>query len=129
MSRSFIPQTFLAFPSFWLPLPLIKYPCLAVSEDEQNVYIEAPVPGVRAQDIYLCVEKGVLWIKAQKECETMDRAKRFSKAQTVAFQMRLPKAIDQKSMPRAVCRKGILTVTFAKSTQIPLKRTIPVQEA
>lgn len=40
---------------------------LSVSEDAQNVFIEAALPGIKSDEIDLFFDKGILWIKAEKK--------------------------------------------------------------
>ena len=42
---------------------------LSVSEDENHVFVEAALPGLKADEIEMTFDKGILWIKAEKKEE------------------------------------------------------------
>ena len=68
---------------------------LSVSEDEQNIYISAAVPGVNPKDIDISLNKGVIWIKGESKEE--EKGKKFYRKATNAFSYRVtvPGEIDQ----------------------------------
>src|SRR3989344_6381047 len=97
---------------------------LTVSEDENHVYVEAAVPGLDADKVDVTFEKGVLWIRGQKQEEEKDEKKKFYRKASSAFSYRLavPGDIDESKEPEAVCKNGIMKVTFAKKPEVQPKK-------
>lgn len=103
---------------------------LSVSEDERNVYIEASVPGIKADEIEMSFEKGVLWIRGEKKEETEDKKKKYYRKATSSFSYRIavPGNVDESRHPEAVCKNGVLKVTFAKvKAKEVKKKKIPIK--
>ena len=90
---------------------------LTVSEDDQHVVVEAAIPGIRPEEIDMTYDKGILWIKAEKKEETEDKKKKFYRKAHSSFSYRIavPGEIDEAKEPEAVCKNGILQVTFSKA--------------
>lgn len=95
---------------------------LSVSEDENNVYVEAPVPGIDPKNVEITFDKGLLWVKAEKEKE--EKTKKYYKKASSSFSYHLtvPGNIDQSKEPEAVVKNGIATVTFRKVPEAKPKR-------
>lgn len=132
MANDIIPRTFLRTPFISLPsvwedieemLPTTgNINGLSISEDEQNVYVSAAVPGVDPKDVDVSVDKGVLWIKGEKKEE--EKGKKFYRKATSSFSYRVtvPGEIDQNVEPEATCKNGVITVTFTKSPKTKPKK-------
>ena len=72
--RTFLMSPFLSLPSVWEDIEEMlpttgNINGLSVSEDEQNIYISAAVPGVNPKDIDISLNKGVIWIKGESKEE------------------------------------------------------------
>ncbi|MBI2031706.1 MAG: Hsp20/alpha crystallin family protein [Candidatus Levybacteria bacterium] len=132
MANDIIPRTFLRSPFVSLPsvwedieemLPTTgNISGLSISEDGQNIYVSAAVPGVDPEDVDISFEKGVLWVKAEKKEE--EKGKKFYRKATSSFSYRVtvPGEIDPNIEPEASCRNGIVTVTFVKSPKVKPKK-------
>jgi len=89
---------------------------LSLAEDAKNIYVEAAVPGVDAQDIDVTFSRGMLTIKAKKKEE--EKGKTFQRKATSSFFYRIsPGDIDPKKEPSATFKNGVMTVAFAKLTE------------
>ncbi len=140
MTRKPVPRSMWSFPSLRFPFSLLEEnedewvqdfsepSGLSVSEDEDNVYVEAALPGIKPQDIEMTFEKGVLWIKAEKKEESQEKNKKYYRKSTSSFSYRVavPGNVEENKHPEAVCKNGILQVTFTKTkkgepTKIPIK--------
>lgn len=90
---------------------------LAVSSDEDSVYIEANVPGLTGKDIDVSIDNNnVLWIKGDKKVEERDKKRKFYRQSQSSFSFCVPlwDDIDTSVEPEAVCKNGVMKVTFAK---------------
>ncbi|MEM3063525.1 MAG: Hsp20/alpha crystallin family protein [Nitrososphaerota archaeon] len=121
MVKSLIPASFWQFPSlksFWEDedWEITTTPSgLSISEDDQNVYVEAALPGLEPDDIEVSFDKGVLWIKGEAKEETTK--KKYYRKATSSFSYRVvvPGDLDPNKEPTASYKNGLMRVTFAKS--------------
>jgi len=134
MPFDLVPRSFWNIPSIWdeeeedrwLAWPAVPSG-LSISEDEKNVYVEAAVPGVDPEKVEVTFDKGVLWIRGEAEEEEKGK-KYYRKASgSYSYRVTVPGNIDEKAEPEAVCKNGIMKVTFkkvpeAKPKKIPVKR-------
>ena len=97
---------------------------LSVSEDNNNIYVEAHLPGLKPEDIELTYDKGMLWIHGEKHEQEQDKKKKYYKKASSSFSYRvqIPGLIDDKKEPEAVYRDGIMKVNFAKSAKKESKK-------
>lgn len=131
MNRSLVLRDLLDFPALGVPA-LIEdvedllstrnfFNGLSVSEDDKNVYIEAAVPGVDPKDVDVTFDKGVITIKAEKEEE--EKNKKFQRKASSSFYYRVtPENVDLKKEPGAICKNGVIKLTFAKSAEAKPKK-------
>lgn len=130
MALDLIPRSFWNFPSRvnsmlddddWASF--LPSSGLTVSEDENNVYVEAAVPGIDPQQVEVTFDKGVLWIRGSEEQTEGDEKKKYYRKASQAFSYRVavPGEIDD-SEPEATCKNGIMKVVFKKAPQTQPKR-------
>lgn len=128
MTLELMPKSFWRFPAFWddedwtLPAAPAAGSGLAVSEDDQHVYVEAAVPGLEPKDVEVTFEKGVLWIKGESKSEEKNR--KYYRRATSAFSYRVavPGNLDEKAEPEATYEKGVMKVTFRKKPETAPKK-------
>lgn len=95
---------------------------LSVYEDEKNVYVEAQVPGVKPEEILVNSDKGGLWIKGESSDEKKNVKYHVRASKNFSYRVALPTQIDKDKDPEAVCKDGILMITFPKSQkEVPKK--------
>ncbi len=122
MARELAPRDFFSrWPSLfdweesreWL---LPKSPEITISEDDERVYVEAPVPGIDPDKIEVTFDKGVLSIRGSEEETEEDKKKKYFRksARSYSYRVTVPGDIDQARDPEITCKDGILTATFAK---------------
>src|SRR6266436_2307295 len=97
---------------------------VSISEDEQHVYVEAPVAGVDPADVEVTFDKGVLWIKAEaKEEEKNPKKKYYRKAsRSYSYRVFVPGELDQNKEPGANIDHGMVQVVFDKAPQTQPKK-------
>lgn len=103
---------------------------LTISEDKNNLYIEASLPGLKSDDIDVSLENGILWIKGEKNEEDEDKEKKFYRkaSRSYSYRLALPSQIDEGKEPKAVYQDGVMKITFMKSKQNQSKK-IKVKES
>ena len=89
----------------------------SVSEDDKHVFVTAALPGLEEKDIDITFDKGMLWIKGEKEETEEDKKKKFYRRSESSFSYRIavPGEIDSTSEPEATFKNSVMTVRFAKS--------------
>jgi HSP20 family protein len=97
---------------------------LSVSEDNQNIYIEAAVPGVEPDQVEVTYDKGIAWIKGAKEEKEEDKQRKFYRKASGSFSYRVsvPGNIDPNQEPTAVIKNGTIRLTFKKQPEEQPKR-------
>lgn len=99
---------------------------LSLYEDDDCLYLEAPVPGIKADQIQINIEKGLVWIKAEAPAiQQKDKKVHFTSERSYSYRIPLPMRIDEQSTPEAICQDGILKIKMAKSRACkPIKITV-----
>ncbi len=88
---------------------------ISVSSDDKNVYIEADVPGLTAKEVDVSIDsQGVLWVKGVKQVEEKERQYYKKSHQSFSYALPLWDEIDISIEPQAVCKNGVMKITFAK---------------
>lgn len=94
-----------------------SYPALNVWEDEQNLFVEAELPGLKMEDLEVLVTGDELTLKGERREVKLEGASYHRHERGVgAFSrtVRLPIAIDAGKV-QAKLQEGVLTVTLPKS--------------
>jgi HSP20 family protein len=100
---------------------------LDVYETADEVVVRANVAGVPADKVDITFEKGVLWVKAEKEAESSDEdTKHYSKSSwSYSYRVAVPGTIDYNAEPTAEVEDGVVVVTFKKAeASKPKKLTV-----
>jgi HSP20 family protein len=95
------------------------FPAVNVWEDEENVYAEAELPGVKLDDIELFVVGDQLTIKGERRVVNDDDVSYLRKERgtgSFARELSLPVAVDSGQV-EATLRDGVLTVTLPKAEE------------
>lgn len=113
----------------WDAFGLRRFPALNVWQDDDNVYVEAEIPGLTEADIEVTVTGNEVTIKGERpalepaEGATVHRRERhtgpFSRV------VHLPIDVNDDKV-EAAFRDGVLTITLAKA-EIARSRHIPVK--
>lgn len=97
---------------------------LSVSEDSNNVYVEAALPGLKPEEIEITLDKGILWIRGEKKEEEKNSERKYYRKSSSQFSYRLslPGQIDEHKEPTASYKDGIITLTFQKAQKNQSKK-------
>ncbi len=90
---------------------------LSVSEDEQKLYIDAPLAGVKPEEVEVTVDpqKRSLLIRGKAKEEREEAHYHLRGAREYAYEIPLSSEIDMDSKVDAVSKDGILSITLAKN--------------
>lgn len=98
-----------------------------VFETENEYVVKANVAGVKADDIDVTFEDGMLWIQAKASEEEKDKEhKYYSKASwNYSYKVSVPGMVDYNQEPDVTLEDGVLVAKFAKSeASKPKKLTV-----
>ena len=88
---------------------------ITMSETDEALTVEVPVPGCHEEKIHVSFEKGSLIVKAEEQEEKKDVRYLVRSSRNYAFQIPIPSRIDENASPEATYKHGILSVKFPKS--------------
>ena len=107
------------------------FPALNVSEDADNIYVRAELPGLPPAEVEITTHDNNLIIKGERkvstEAETVSYHRREREAGSFRRIISLPAQVDVSKVT-AACKDGVLTVTLPKAAERK-PRTIGVQSA
>ncbi len=97
------------------PISLVRGNGVTMGETESTIFVELPVPGCNKENIEITFEKGHLLVKGNETEEKTDVNYLLKASRQCAFQVAIPRRVDDQSSPEAVFKDGILRVEFKKS--------------
>lgn len=133
MTQNLLPENFdrplKSFPSPWQNLFMSPWQNLfdedffpkefsgygvRIYEDNNQLHVEVPLPGLNLKDIEVSLNKGVLLVKGGAEEEEEDKKRRYyrSSKRRYSYSLALPTQIDEKQEPQAVYTDGILNISL-----------------
>jgi HSP20 family protein len=97
---------------------------LELSEDNQNVYVKASLPGLNENEIDVTVSHNTLQIKGEKTEEVTKSNKRYYRKAQSSFwyQVSLPSQVEENPEPTTHYENGVLELTFKKSKPSQAKK-------
>jgi len=103
----------------------IWHPLVDIFENDEAVVIKAELPGVDQRDIEVKIEDAMLVIRGERKQDTKIRKENYHRIERCygPFQrsFSLPQSIDREHV-KAVCDKGVLTITMPKREEIKPKQ-------
>lgn len=102
------------------------YGLSAYEDKDNNLIIEAEVPGFKKDEINIDLNNGVLWITAEKKEDAQDKERKYirQKVNIRSYRYTLPKDIDDKDEPKATFKDGIVQISFHKSKKSEAKKIV-----
>jgi len=114
-----------------LPRRVGVYPLVNISEDPDNVFVRAELPGVNPEDLEITIKDQQLVLRGERKIPTAEKGVNFHRRERESgfFRriLRLPAQVDPNKV-EAACKDGILTITLAKPEVIK-PRQISVKSA
>jgi len=100
-------------------------PAMDMYETKNDVIVEAPLAGVKPEEVEVTIEKGVLTLKGEskKEHEVDEKNYYRKEIRSGSFfrQVALPVAVKEDKVT-AEFADGVLKITCPKATQTPVKK-------
>jgi len=106
------------------------YPSLNMIDGENNIYIEAELPGVTAEELEVTIADGMLTLTGRRTVSTPEGASTLRRERgTLEFErtISLPGNVNFGDT-NAVLRDGILMLTLSKSEAAKARRVTVVAE-
>lgn len=105
----------------------MTWPSIEITENENEICINAEVPGLSEDDVELTLDEGVLTIRGEKKTETEDQDRGYSERYYGQFERRiaLPQGVDEENA-QADFNNGVLKITLRKTPQAERARRIPI---
>lgn len=96
---------------------------VTLSEDNQRIYIQADLPGLKREDINVSLHKNTLVIQGEKKEEETDENKRFYRRAQRSFyyEVELPNNVEENP-EQADYENGVLNITFQKTSEGNVKK-------
>jgi len=95
-------------------------PSVDVSEDKDNIYVEADLPGLEQKDINISLRRDSLCISAKREEKKEEKRKNYHRVERVSRnfyrEIALPSTVDTDKI-KAVYKNGVLKVTLPKKEE------------
>lgn len=106
------------------------YPALNVTEDADNLYVRAELPGVKANSLDISVVEGRLLITGERKIEAEGEKTGYHRKEREAGIFRrtiaLPSRVDPGKVSAGM-KNGILTITLPKAEEAkPRKITVKI---
>ncbi len=102
---------------------LANYP-VDVEENDEQITIEAELPGFKSEEVDVNIENGVLTIKAERQSKTDDGAKKHLQERRYTRVQRsftMPRSVDGSDVD-ATLHDGILTLVLKKTEESKPRR-------
>jgi HSP20 family protein len=104
-------------------LPAIDSGQLDVYETKDEIVVKANVAGVKADEVDVTFEDGVLWIRGSEEEEKKEDKKFYRRSRrSYSYKVAIPGNIDLKKEPEAKVKDGVVTVSFKKAEEAKPKK-------
>jgi len=92
-------------------------PKIDIYEDENHIYVEAEIPGVKKEDLKLTLEDNILTIEGEKKLEGERKDKNFYRSERLFGSFKRAFTLPVEVNPEEINAKfdnGLLKVTFNK---------------
>lgn len=100
-------------------------PSVDLSETDKTIDVRMDLPGMKAKDIDIKVNQGVLTVSGERKEETEEKGRRFHRIErhlgSFCRSLALPCCVNE-SEAAAEFRDGILTITLPKAEEAKAKR-------
>jgi HSP20 family protein len=104
------------------------YPAINLTEEGDNLYVRAELPGINPENLDISVIEGKLIIRGERKIEEEDQKTSYHRREREAGIFRrtisLPMKVDSGKVSASI-KNGVLTITLPKSEEaIPRRITV-----
>lgn len=136
MTLNLLPEIFdrpiRSFPSLWqnllnedfFPREFSTDGGVRIYEENNQLHVEVPLPGLDLKDIEVSLNKGILLVRGAGEEKEEDKKRKYyrSSKRSYSYSLALPTQIDEKQEPQAVYNDGILNISLQLAKQGETKK-------
>jgi len=105
------------FESRFTQMERMNYPAVNINEDEQNIIVEAELPGMESKDIDISLQNNMLVLQGEKRFEEERKQGNYQRIERSygSFSRTIPLSsqVDENKV-KASFKNGVLTVTLPK---------------
>jgi HSP20 family protein len=110
--------------------PSAYVPRVDISEDTNNIYVHAELPGMSKEDVKITLSEGILTLRGEKKHEEKKEDKNYYRIErrygSFARQFTLPENVKDEDV-HANFNNGVLEITIPKSEPVkPKEREVPI---
>ena len=110
--------------------PSAYVPRVDISEDTNNIYVHAELPGMSKDDVKITLAEGILTLRGEKKHEEKKEDKNYYRIErrygSFARQFTLPENVKDEDV-HANFNNGVLEITIPKSEPVkPKEREVPI---
>lgn len=97
-----------------------------IYEENNQLHVEVPLPGLNLNEIDVSLDKGILLVKGESTEEEKDKKRKYyrSSKRSYSFSLVLPTQIDDTKEPQAVYENGILNISLQLAKKEDTKKII-----
>jgi HSP20 family protein len=103
------------------------YPRVDISEDENNIYVTAEIPGVDKKDVKVTLQDNILTIEGEKKSEVKDEKKNYYRIErtygSFCRSLTLPAEVDPDKV-KAKFEDGLLKIEAVKKEPTPTNKKV-----
>ncbi len=95
-----------------------------IYEENNQLHVEVPLPGLKLDDIEVSLNQGVLMVKGESKEEEKDKNRKYyrSSKRNYSYSVALPTQIDEKQEPQAIYKDGVLNISLQMIKQSETKK-------
>ena len=105
-------------------------PPVDIFEDKDAFHIKVEIPGIKAEDVHVNVENGVLTVQGERKLEREDKREGYHRVEcaygSFARSFSLPKTVDGDHL-EAEMHEGVLSLRIPKQPA-PEPKRVPIKE-
>ncbi|GLI34061.1 Hsp20/alpha crystallin family protein [Desulforhabdus amnigena] len=103
------------------PFQVGVYPAVNVSEDTQNIYVRAELPGLKSEDLEISVEGDTLTLRGERKLKEAGEGVNYHRREREAGRFRriltLPTKIDPNAVDASL-KDGVLKIVLPKAPEV-----------
>jgi HSP20 family protein len=97
------------------------YPLVNLSEDRDNIYVRAELPGVKAEDLEITIQDLSLILRGERKIASEEKEVNYQRRERESGFFRRVLALSsrvQLDKVEATCKDGVLIIKLAKAEEV-----------
>lgn len=95
-----------------------------IYEENNQLHVEVPLPGLKLDDIEVSLNQGILMVRGESKEEEKAKNRKYyrSSKRNYSYTVTLPTQIDEKQEPQAIYKDGVLNISLQMFKQNETKK-------